>query len=76
MIYSGVRIERIDRANGAVEIFDRATAEEIPLKGPNDLVLDAQGGFYFSDLGKFAPTRWIVAQGITPRLQSAGRSPD
>src|SRR6516225_4884345 len=49
--YSGGRIERIDLATGAVEILYR-TAGEVPLKGPNDLVFDAQGGFYFSDLGK------------------------
>ena len=49
--YSGGRIERIDLPTGAVECLYHA-AGEIPLKGPNDLVFDAQGGFYFSDLGK------------------------
>jgi gluconolactonase len=48
---SGGRIERIDPVTGAVECLYSA-AGEIPLKGPNDLVFDAQGGFYFSDLGK------------------------
>ena len=49
--YRGGRIERIDLATGAVEWLYR-TAGEVPLKGPNDLVFDRQGGFYFSDLGK------------------------
>jgi gluconolactonase len=49
--YSGGRIERIDLATGSVECLYRA-AGEVPLKGPNDLVFDAQGGFYFTDLGK------------------------
>ncbi|HVC55322.1 MAG TPA: SMP-30/gluconolactonase/LRE family protein [Stellaceae bacterium] len=49
--YAGGRIERVDLATGAVEILYRACGE-IPLKGPNDLVLDAHGGLYFTDLGK------------------------
>jgi gluconolactonase len=49
--YAGGRIERIDLATGAVECLYRA-AGEVPLKGPNDLVFDRQGGFYFTDLGK------------------------
>jgi gluconolactonase len=49
--YTGGRIERIDLATGAVECLYRACGE-IPLKGPNDLVFDRHGGFYFSDLGK------------------------
>jgi gluconolactonase len=49
--YSGGRIERIDLQTGAVECLYRA-AGDVALKGPNDLVFDAQGGFYFTDLGK------------------------
>jgi gluconolactonase len=49
--YAGGRIERINLATGAVECLHRA-AGEVALKGPNDLVFDRQGGFYFSDLGK------------------------
>ena len=51
MDHSGGRIERIDLETGVVECLYRA-AGEVPLKGPNDLVFDAEGGFYFSDLGK------------------------
>ena len=49
--YSGGRIERVDLATGRFErLFD--AVEGRPLCGPNDLVFDAHGGFYFTDLGK------------------------
>jgi gluconolactonase len=49
--YSGGRIERIDLRTGAVEVLYRGTPE-VQLRGPNDIVFDAEGGFYFTDLGK------------------------
>jgi gluconolactonase len=49
--YSGGRLERIDLATGAVEVLYRDCGGH-PLKGPNDLVCDAHGGIYFTDLGK------------------------
>ena len=49
--YSGGRIERIHLATGAIEVLYTQT-DKGPLKGPNDLVFDDQGGFYFTDLGK------------------------
>src|SRR5438477_4424047 len=49
--YSGGRIERIHLQTGTVEVLYRACGD-IPLKGPNDLVFDAHGGIYFTDLGK------------------------
>jgi gluconolactonase len=49
--YSGGRIEAIDLTTGAVEVLYRET-DKGPLKGPNDLVMDGEGGFYFTDLGK------------------------
>jgi gluconolactonase len=49
--YSGGRIERIDLESGAVEVLYRGT-HEVQLRGPNDIVFDAHGGFYFTDLGK------------------------
>ncbi|MGE0798217.1 MAG: SMP-30/gluconolactonase/LRE family protein [Lautropia sp.] len=53
--YSGGRIERVDLATGRVErLFD--TVDGVPLRGPNDLVFDSAGGFYFTDLGKVRPT--------------------
>ena len=49
--YSGGRIQRVDLATGAVE--DLYTAcDGRPLRGPNDLVFDAHGGFWFTDHGK------------------------
>lgn len=49
--YSGGRIERVDLATGAVEtLYTHCNGH--PLRGPNDLVFDAYGGFYFTDLGK------------------------
>lgn len=52
--YSGGRIERIDLSTGAVEVLYTGT-EKGPLKGPNDIVFDRHGGFYFTDLGKVRP---------------------
>lgn len=49
--YSGGRIERIDLLTGEVEVLYRGTPQ-VQLRGPNDLVFDAHGGFYFTDLGK------------------------
>lgn len=49
--YVSGRIERVDPANGEVRmLYDRCG--EYMLRGPNDLVFDGRGGFYFSDLGK------------------------
>src|SRR5581483_7113053 len=49
--YTGGRIERVDPKTGAVSVlYDRCGANK--LLGPNDLVFDAHGGFYFTDLGK------------------------
>src|SRR5512146_757287 len=49
--YTGGRIERVDLATGKVEVLYRDCNGE-PLKGPNDLVFDRQGGFWFTDHGK------------------------
>jgi gluconolactonase len=50
--YAGGRIERIDLASGAVETLYRSGDHGVTLRGPNDLVFDAHGGFYFTDHGK------------------------
>ena len=52
--YSGGRIERVDLATGKVETL-YTHCDGHPLKGPNDLVFDAHGGFYFTDPGKCRP---------------------
>ncbi|SOE90605.1 gluconolactonase [Burkholderia sp. YR290] len=49
--YQGGLIQRIDLGTGEVRtLYDRV--EDRPLRGPNDLVFDAHGGFYFTDMGK------------------------
>ena len=50
--YSGGRIERLDPASGVVDVLYTET-EHGPLNGPNDLVFDNAGGFWFTDLGKY-----------------------
>jgi gluconolactonase len=50
--YSGGRIERIDIATGAVEILYQSGDFGCVLRGPNDIVFDMHGGFWFTDHGK------------------------
>ncbi len=52
--YAGGRIERIDPATGAVATLYTHCGGH-PLSGPNDIVFDAAGGCYFTDLGKSRP---------------------
>ena len=49
--YSGGRIERVDMETGEVNVLYTHCGDN-PLKGPNDIVFDEHGGFYFTDLGK------------------------
>lgn len=49
--YGGGSIQTLDPATGRVEtLYERCGDHR--LRGPNDLVFDGQGGFWFSDLGK------------------------
>lgn len=50
--YSGGRIERIDVDTGKVEILYKSGDFGCTLRGPNDIVFDAHGGFWFTDHGK------------------------
>ncbi len=50
--YSGGRIERIDITTGAVETLYKSGDFGCILRGPNDIVFDAHGGFWFTDHGK------------------------
>lgn len=50
--YSGGRIERIDITTGAVTMLYRSGDHGTILRGPNDIVFDAAGGFWFTDHGK------------------------
>lgn len=49
--YSGGRIQRVDLTTGAVtDLY--TSCDGHPLRGPNDLVFDREGGFWFTDHGK------------------------
>jgi len=49
--YSGGRIERVDLGTGDVTTLYTECGGN-PLRGPNDLVFDEHGGFWFTDFGK------------------------
>ena len=49
--YSGGRIERVELGTGKVDVLYRE-CDGLPLNGPNDIVFDADGGMWFTDLGK------------------------
>jgi gluconolactonase len=49
--YSTGRIEKVDLETGAIEVL-YTHCEGQPLRGPNDIVFDRQGGFWFTDHGK------------------------
>lgn len=49
--YTGGWIEAVDLATGQVERLYEAS-DAGPLRGPNDLVFDRAGGFWFTDHGK------------------------
>jgi gluconolactonase len=49
--YKTGSIQRVNLSTGKVEVvYDRC--DGINLRGPNDIVFDAHGGFWFTDLGK------------------------
>lgn len=50
-------IQAVDLASGACETLYTA-CEGNKLCGPNDIVFDAEGGFYFTDLGKVRERDW------------------
>lgn len=49
-LHGGGSIERVDLATGEVTTLYTA-CDGVELNGPNDLVFDADGGFYFTDFG-------------------------
>jgi len=49
--YIGGRIQRVDLDTGKVEDL-YTECDRHPLRGPNDIVFDASGGFWFTDFGK------------------------
>ena len=52
--YSSGRIEVVDIATRRVEVLYTHCGGQ-PLRGPNDLVFDSHGGFWFTDHGKARP---------------------
>lgn len=50
--YAGGRIERIHPESGKVEVLYTDGDFGCSLRGPNDIVFDGAGGFWFSDHGK------------------------
>ncbi|MGB0113233.1 MAG: SMP-30/gluconolactonase/LRE family protein [Ilumatobacteraceae bacterium] len=48
--YTGGRIQRVDPADGTVtDLYTQCDGR--PFRGPNDLVMDGHGGFWFTDHG-------------------------
>ena len=88
--YVSGSIQKVDLASGGFEtIYDRC--DGIPLRGPNDIVMDSYGGFWFTDFGKGRPRERDnggiyyglldgsgVKEVLYPRLQpnGIGLSPD
>ncbi len=58
--YQTGSIQRVDPATGAVSTL-YTQCDGHPLRGPNDIVFDRHGGFWFSDLGK--STEWTLDRG-------------
>lgn len=52
--YAGGWIERLDLETGERRLLYTRCGDH-PLVGPNDIVFDAHGGFYFTDFGKMYP---------------------
>lgn len=52
--YAGGSIQRVDLSTGKVETLYTG-AGDVRLRGPNDLVFDGTGGFWFTDHGKSRP---------------------
>lgn len=53
--YIGGQIQRVTLDGDVTTIYRECDGE--PLKGPNDLVFDAEGNFYFTDHGKTFPRK-------------------
>lgn len=56
--YDGGAIQRVNLATGAVENL-YTQCQGVALHGPNDLVFDADGGFWFTDFGKTFEDRML-----------------
>ena len=51
--YTGGKLQRVDLGSGAVsDLITASTSPTIALRGPDDLVLDGEGGCWITDWGK------------------------
>jgi len=57
--YTGGCIQRVNLADGKVETL-YTHCNGVPLRGPNDIVFDAHGGFWFTDFGKKFADRLLL----------------
>ena len=57
--YTGGCIQRVNLADGKVETL-YTHCDGVPLRGPNDIVFDAHGGFWFTDFGKKFADRLLL----------------
>ena len=57
--YAGGCIQRVNLADGKVETL-YTHCDGVPLHGPNDIVFDAHGGFWFTDFGKKFADRLLL----------------
>lgn len=57
--YAGGSIQRVNLADGTVETL-YTHCDGVPLHGPNDIVFDAHGGFWFTDFGKKLADRLLL----------------
>ena len=69
--YAGGWIERLDPKTGAHRVL-YARCGDHNLVGPNDLVFDSHGGFYFTDYGKVYP-RYRMNGGLYYALADGSR---
>jgi len=57
--YTGGCIQRVNLADSKVETL-YTHCDGVPLRGPNDIVFDAHGGFWFTDFGKKFADRLLL----------------
>lgn len=69
--YEGGAIQRVDLRSGAVETL-YTHCDGVALHGPNDIVFDRAGGFWFTDFGKTFEDRMV--RGAVYYARTDGRS--
>ncbi len=69
--YQGGSIQRVDLSSGKAETL-YTECDGVPLHGPNDIVFDDKGGFWFTDFGKTFEDR--ILRGAVCYATTDGRS--